>query len=183
MLFLKILQLIILIAAALYAVMMVFTLITGVPVIPAHRRVQKVIAKIITDHIKDKKNIKAVELGAGYGGQVLYLARTLPKIKFTAYELNPVPWPILKLRAKLAGQKNLNLKQQNFFKDDLSQFDVLLCYLSPPLMPKLQQKLKNGTYLLISYTLPLPGIKPFKVVTVRGWIFPSKLYVYRLKPQ
>lgn len=105
----------------------------------------------VSSTFKSRKNIiKAVssiqkgiiyELGAGWGALAFPLARRCPESKVVAYELSPVPWIFLKLRAFLFGPRNLKIERRNFLKDDLSKASLVVCYLYPGAMTKLSSKL------------------------------------------
>ena len=67
------------------------------------------------------------------------------------------------------GQKNCHLRWGDFWKTDLSEFDVVYAFLSPVPMPALWEKarleMRKGS-LLVSNSFIVPNVKPKRVVEV-----------------
>ncbi|MCK4919281.1 MAG: hypothetical protein KAS01_02745 [Candidatus Pacebacteria bacterium] len=122
------------------------------------------------------------ELGCGEGR---VLVKTVEKYDCfgVGYEL-VIPYYLLaKIRAKFSKKsKNINVRCQNFFKADLSEADVIFCFLTPGLMQKLgkyfqEQKLKKGVRI-ISYAFRIKNLEPEKIIKhgKENW----NIYLYRL---
>ena len=80
------------------------------------------------------------------------------------YEIAILPFIISRIKIWLAGLTDrAEIKFSNFWKIDLSEADIVVCFLTPSamvkLLPKLQTELKPGARF-ITYAFPLPGIEP-----------------------
>ncbi len=102
------------------------------------------------------------ELGAGWGGLALALARHCPDARVVAWELSWVPFVVAATRARLARLPNLEVRRADFFAADLREASVLVCYLFTGAMRRLDEKLRRE----------LPGA-PLVVITntflLHGW--------------
>lgn len=131
------------------------TSISGAPWVPARA---KDLDALMRD-CKLKSGSVFVELGCGDGRLVLAAARRGSVA--TGYELNPVLWLIAYLRC--LGQKNAHARLRNFWSQDLSSADVVMAFLVPRtvgrLEKKLQEEMKPGSRA-ISYIFELPSKKP-----------------------
>jgi hypothetical protein len=105
--------------------------------------------------------IRFVDIGSGFGGLVLYLARQRTDSKFVGIEVAPLPWIVSRLRARL-GRSAATFRRGNYEQVDLGDFDVVFAYLSPAAMPALWSKackeMRPGT-LLLSYEFDIPGVQ------------------------
>ena len=100
------------------------------------------------------------ELGAAWGSLALPLARVFPDRQIIAYEVSTIPWLFLRLRVRFSRLNNIEVVRGNFFRDNLGQAAVVVCYLYPGSMVRLSTKLKSelspGT-VVVSNTFSLPG--------------------------
>jgi ribosomal protein L11 methylase PrmA len=106
-----------------------------------------------------KKNDLFLELGCGDGRLVVAAAKR--GAVAVGYEINPIMWLIAKLRAlHCPGAK---IKFGNLWQVDLSEADVVLAFLVPRTVQKLEDKvvneMKSGS-ILVSYIFKLPHLKP-----------------------
>ncbi|MEP4193575.1 MAG: class I SAM-dependent methyltransferase, partial [Sneathiella sp.] len=89
---------------------------------------------------------------------------------FAGIESAPVPFLISWLLNKGIGSRNVQFIYASFWKLDLSEFDVLYCFLSPVPMPdlfvKAKAEMKPGS-LFISNSFDVPGLKPDRVIKVK----------------
>ncbi|OGY43227.1 MAG: hypothetical protein A3B89_01050 [Candidatus Buchananbacteria bacterium RIFCSPHIGHO2_02_FULL_40_13] len=120
------------------------------------------------------------DLGCGKAHLLIYAAKKFGA-KGVGYELTL--WPYLWAKLKIYLTKaNVKVFRQNFFKADLSQADVVFCYLFPAVMAKLEPKfskeLKSGNRL-VSYAFKLPDkIADKVVITNNDHAELGKIYVY-----
>lgn len=123
---------------------------------------------------------KIAELGSGWGGLSFALARAFPDSQIDGYELSPVPYRFSKIRQALS-RRNIRFHKNDFFEQDLSSYDAVICYLSPyhmeRLKPKLGSELPSGT-IVISNAFPIPGWDPVETRTTK-FIIPIPVYVYK----
>lgn len=127
------------------------------------------------------------DLGCGKAN-LLTLAAQKFQAKGVGYELSLWPYFWGKLRTWLTGV-DVKLYLKNFFEADLSNADVIFCYLFPEIMAELelkfQSELKKGARV-VSYAFKLPNVKPAKIVDGKERISffsknksPGKIYVYQ----
>lgn len=111
-------------------------------------------------HLPDQSPRVIAELGAGFGSLAFSVAKKYPTATVIAYENSPVPWIYMKLRLVLFPIPNVMLHYKDFFKEELTKFDLILCYLHRENMLKLEQKfsqeLRNGTSIY-THTFSLPN--------------------------
>lgn len=127
----------------------------GAPWVPAFKEdVEKVL---------DDSGLKAgqlyVELGCGDGR----LLKAAAKRGATAvgYEINPLMWLAAWLRN--LGEPKVRVILGDFWQKDLTKADIVMTFLTPRYMQKLEDKLKKelrpGT-VFVSYIFELPNKKP-----------------------
>jgi len=153
-----------------------FSLHTGISPMPSSSKAKKAILSSI------HQPGCLVELGSGWGGLALALARAFPEVKVMAYEISPVPWAFSKLIQKLRKARNLTILRSDFFKKNLEDADVVVCYLCPALMkklkPQLEQELRPGS-LVISNSFIVPGWPVYKILKVND-LWGSELFIYKI---
>lgn len=149
---------------------------TQVPFYPSGRRAWKAAAA----QLPQDRPLRFIDIGSGFGGLVLHLARQRPESSIGGVELAPLPWLASRLVARLASSSAYFVWGD--YRDlDFSSYDVIFAYLSPAAMPALWQKacaeMKKGA-LLLSYEFPIPGASPDIAVrnagagvTLYGWRF------------
>lgn len=126
------------------------------------------------------KNV--VDLGSGWGHLVVGMAKKYPGSRVTGYENSLLPFLFAFF---LKGKLSLRLLWQDFFKADLTEQDVVLCYLCPysmkKLAPKFLKELKEGS-TIISLVFALPGWKASRVVYAND-LYKSPIYFYEKNGQ
>ncbi len=134
----------------------------------------------VSHHLPPQPGLRFADMGSGLGGLVHYLARTRPDSHFSGIESAPLPYCFGKLRSLLQG--NATLHWGDFWRSDLSSYDVVFAYLSPRPMPalweKAQREMRPGS-LFISYRFAVPGIVPSAVIEMRD-LGRTQLYLWRL---
>ncbi len=103
------------------------------------------------------------DLGAGDGRFILTAAKRY-QAKATGYEISLLPYWVAKLRIWRAHIGNLaTMKAKDFFHVDLSDANVVVCFLTPGAMKKLGEKfkreLKPGTRV-VSFAFSIAGWTP-----------------------
>lgn len=148
----------------------VWALYKGAPYYPSNGKVVKQILEIL----KKYPGAKIAELGAGEGRIAVPLVKA--GFKVTAIEINPLLTVIMRVRKLIGGLKNLEVINGNIFKQDYSQYDVIVMYLLPQLMYKLEPVLYSRLTkkaIIISNTFKFKQHQPDEVY--------EKVYVYKLK--
>jgi len=150
--------------------------ISAVPVLPWTRH--QALSLLIKFH-PPHAVLHVADLGCGWGGMIRKLHKAYPKAKIVGYETSPFPYILSKIRFSMAG-KNVQILNDDFFKADLSQNDVVFCYLSPKHMELKPQllNLKAGS-LIVSCSFPITGWTPIE--TRKVWsIVRIPVYIYRV---
>ena len=121
-----------------------------------------------------------VDLGCG-DGRVLREARKHYGIRAVGYEINPLAY--LKARIFSFGSNKIKIRRQNFWEADLSDADVVFCYLYPDVMNRLATKLvdslKPGA-VVVSSNFSLPGLVPSKILKLESSLYNDPIYVYQM---
>ena len=121
-----------------------------------------------------------VDLGCG-DGRVLRKAQRRYGVRTVGYEINPLAY--LKARILSFGSKKIKIRRQNFWDADLSDADVVFCYLYPDVMKRLATKLvaglKPGT-VLVSSNFSLPGFVPSKILKLEHSLHNDPIFIYHL---
>lgn len=121
------------------------------------------------------------DLGVG-DGRVLVTAERLYGVEATGFECNPVAYVVSRVHLWLAGSR-ARLVFGDFYKADLSGYDVAYCYLCPSAMKKLLPKFKAGSKpgaLIISRIYTLEGWEPLRTLQYVGPKGPETTYFYRV---
>lgn len=133
-----------------------FTLWLGISPMPTTPQVRAVMLELIPDGDGELH-----ELGAGWGGLSLALAKRAPHRKVVAWELSWLPFIVTALRARASGLSNLEVRRANFLGADLSRATVLVCYLFTGGMAALDEKLRReragASLVIVTNTFLLRG--------------------------
>ncbi|MDD5071310.1 MAG: hypothetical protein PHQ42_01090 [Patescibacteria group bacterium] len=138
---------------------------------------REVIKKIIAK-LELKEDGVIYELGCGEAGFLRAARKKFPKAKLVGFEYSFLPYLIARIQNSLSKSKII-IKKKDIFKVDLSQADVLYCYLNNLTMKKLEDKIKaegKPGLKIISYQFPFPEIKPEEVLEDGK----DKIYFYSL---
>ena len=104
------------------------------------------------------------ELGSGWGGLAIDLARAHPDRRVRGYEISTLPYLFSIFLGHCSGLNNLEFRRQNFLRQDLSEAAMVVCYLFPGGMTRLAEKLEGHSLVLVSNTFAMPGWEPEEVV-------------------
>jgi len=170
-----------LLAIAFFIITGLYAAKTGVPPMASSSQDQKAMMQALHTHLAEGPSGPIYELGAGFGDIAIALAKEFPAREVHAYELSPFPYFYMKLRAKLAGLDNLHLHWADFFKVSLAEAGVIICYLYPEVMQKLEPKLKadlKADTLVIANSFTFADQKPAEVIET-GKSARHRVYVYR----
>ncbi|MZR31070.1 class I SAM-dependent methyltransferase [Sneathiella litorea] len=149
-----------------------------VPLFLTNRTTSEAILKLLPK----KKGLHVTDLGSGLGGTLRYLAQKMPDARFTGLETAPLPFALSWMIGKIVGGRNLDYRFRDIFREDLSGYDVIYCFLSPVPMPRLYEKakkeMKPGS-LFISNSFEVPGHRPDKIIKVADRR-QTKLLIWRM---
>jgi len=134
----------------------------------------------LSDLLPEQQPFRFVDLGSGLAGTLNYLAQHHPQGEFVGVESAPLPMWLARYRC--GQQRNITLLQHDMWKLDLSQFDVVYCFLSPEPMPKIyvkaRKEMRPGS-LLISNSFTVKGFEPDEVLELDDRRR-TRLYLWRI---
>ncbi len=110
-----------------------------------------------------------IDLGSGLGGTTLYLGGVRADMQFDAVENAPGPYVISKIRQLFSHRSNTSISYGSLWNRDLSNYNVVYCFLSPApmadLFAKARAEMKTGS-LFISNSFEVPGEEPDEIAEV-----------------
>ena len=114
--------------------------------------------------------VRFVDLGAGLGGPLAFLAKARPDGFFLGVEASPLTFAVAWLRT-LPVRGNCKIRFGSLWNQDLSGFELVYAFLSPAPMPELwakaQREMRPGT-LFVSNTFEVPGEEPEERIPLPG---------------
>lgn len=150
-------------------------LIHGAPFVPTPMNAVKKTLKAANI----KPGEKVYDLGCG-DGRVVYLANKIYGAEGVGFELSPLVYALAKIR-QFFWRSKAKIHFGNFKKYDLSDADVVFCYLLPDTMvrlaPKFAKELKPGARL-VSYAFNIEGWKPTRQVDKNSKDRISTIWIY-----
>lgn len=149
-----------------------------VPYVPTRR---KFVEKLLhAAHLQ--KGQKVYDLGCG-DGRILFAAEKITKCAGEGYEMAPMVY-FLAMIKKMLGRKKSNIHCRNFFHADISDANVIFCYLTPEILEKtatkLAQECKKDTKI-ITHTFEIKSWKPKTTIKDANDRLPT-IYVYEMSP-
>ncbi len=142
--------------AILITIPTIIAMATGAPFVPTPMaRVEKML-----ELAKIKPGEKVYDIGCG-DGRMVYLAANEYKANATGFELSPLVFALAVIR-KFFWKSKAKIRFADFRRRNLSDADVIVCYLLPEslahLQPKLDAELKKGARV-VSYAFPIGSWK------------------------
>lgn len=158
----------ILLSSAAYAGMQ------GAPWVPTWKRDVKRISKLLD--LQSGESF--VELGCGNARVCRHLKKEQPDAHVVGVELSVLQYGVGWLQNRLASS-GVQMKLQNAFKHNLSDYDALYLFLMPEtyekIRPKLERELKPGSRV-VSYVWPIFGWEAVQIDELEG---APKLFLYQ----
>ena len=134
---------------------------------------------IALEHVPMTREQILMDLGCG-DARVLRMAAKKYRVQAVGFELNWLAY--IKARTLCFFKKGVTIKRKNFWNAEISNADVIFCYLYPDVMKRLGEKLKNsaknGAYI-ISFNFSLPGFTPETVLRPSGSLHSDPIFIYR----
>jgi hypothetical protein len=134
----------------------------GVPFVPLTGKQ----LRNITEHVRIPSDARVADLGSGDGRVLRLFERNYSIVSPAGYEINL--WACWKSKVinKFKGS-TAKIYYKNFFKEDLSGYNVVFCYLFPNCMNKLKDKFENELSpgsKVISYAFEIKDWKEPEVI-------------------
>jgi hypothetical protein len=119
------------------------------------------------------------ELGAGFGTLSFALADHYPDHEIIAIEVSLIPYGWMRLQQEVFPRKNLKIIYGDFFKMKLLEPKLIVCYLYPGAMQKLELKIDEECpqAMIISHTFAFPNRKPSQISFAND-LYHTPLYIY-----
>jgi len=124
--------------------------------------------------------IKVADLGCGSGSLLIPLAKKFPQHHFIGYDWDIVPYLIARFRSRKIP--NIRLFRRNFMKENYSDTQLIVCYISPSLKNSLGQKLSQelpAGSIVISETFELAHLTLVDTIQTDTLKIPTKVFVYQ----
>lgn len=151
------------------------------PAFPSFGKMKKIALSEAENFLKQSNHpLKIIDLGSGTGGMLLPLAKKFPQHDFTGCDWDFFVCKILKWRARKLS--NLSVVRDNFMNENLSQYDLLLCFLDTKAAEELSQKVAKEiktNAMIISSAFELKNLKPEKIFDAKSFGMPLKVFVYQ----
>ncbi|MFD2205569.1 hypothetical protein [Kiloniella antarctica] len=108
---------------------------------------------------KSTKPIHFMDLGCGFSGTLVALAKRFPQHHFTGVETAPLPYLVSLIRCLLSGHDNIKIQRKSLWDVDLSKYNYVYAFLSPEPMSRLYKKItaempKDGRFISNSFVVP-----------------------------
>lgn len=139
-------------------------IIRKMPTVPTSSQAIDFILEIIEGKSDGRKTF--VDLGCGWARVLIAVKKKYPKMEVIGYENLPTQFLLAKIAVFFSGTK-AKVFYKDLFRADLTNADIVFCYLYPHLMKglenKLEKELKEGA-LVIANAFPLSGWQPHKII-------------------
>ena len=148
--------------------------------VPFVRVPKEVISKVLSE-INIAKDMTVYDLGCG-NARVLLEIEKQTGAKTIGFEISPWAYFMGRLNI-LVHRSKTKVLYKNFYHQNVSDADVVFCYLLDTVMPKvgkqLEAQLKPGA-IVISFAFPIKAWEPIKIVApFTDTKKKSKLFIYQ----
>lgn len=149
----------------------------GVPTVSTSMAGRQKIASLIPASAHE-----VVEMGSGWGGLAIAVARARPDCRVVGVEFSLLPYLVSRLRLMLSPElKNLTFVRKDFFTLDFSKTDAVLCYLLVPILARLRPKFLAELpdhAVIISNTYEMPEWTPARTEHFEN-VFEKGIRIYQ----
>jgi hypothetical protein len=124
----------------------------------------------LVEFIPEGENTRFIDLGAGLGGPLSYIAVRRPKAVLLGVESSPLVWLIGWLRT-MRFIPRCSFRLGSIWKTDLREANIVFAFLSPAPMTALWAKARRemrSDALLISHSFEIPGQTPCDKIPLPG---------------
>jgi hypothetical protein len=157
------------------------TLLTGVAPQPTSPAARRLMVRALPANLRGP----LYDLGSGWGGLAFAMARRCPDCAVVGFELSPLPWAVSRLRLLLQPTPNLRFRYGNFHNARLGNAALVVCFLGPGAMRRLQHKLAqelSPEAWVLSNFFRFPDWRAEREETVHDR-HATRIYLYRIRGQ
>ena len=133
---------------------------------PSAPQTRRKIIKDIKTFLSDRENSVIYDLGSGWGGLCHRLSKNFPNTKVIGIEISLIPYLYSKMIALLFSRA-YTIRRENLFHTDLTDADIIVCYLSPYHMKRFETEiypiLRKGCRIY-SQGFPMNNIENFRTI-------------------
>lgn len=129
--------------------------------------------------LKENQKVNVTDLGCGSGSLLIPLAKEFKESKFVGYEYDWIAYTIAKVKTFYIP--NIVIYKKNFFDVDLSEYRLVLCYITPGISDRLGDKLNRELTkdsLIISEIFEIPKLKAVEEITSSIAFKKLKIFLY-----
>ncbi len=142
----------------IYFAYTIYAMLSGAPYVPTRQSRIKIMLEFANLSADDS----VLDVGSGDGRVITAAAAS--GASCVGIEINPILFWRSLVRKKMEGRKNVVFERKDFWKTDLSKYDVMLVYCIHFKMEKLKEKIKSE-------------MKPGSRVISHGFTFPDWKYI------
>ncbi len=153
------------------------------PPAPTMPWIRKRIITLLTRYVPRDSAVRMVDLGCGWGGMTVSMAKAYKNATIHGYEITTFPYLVAKITS-LFFLGRIQIHNSNMYKADLSQFQVLYCYLPTFILTDLLPQfasLRPGTVIVTS-GWAIPGYTPTEVISESLFGIKMPIYIYLIPP-
>lgn len=161
---------------ASYFVTSIISFIYGSPFVPISRDA----IKELHQHVRLKRKSRIAELGSG-DGRFLMEFCCGQEITGVGIEINPLLFLYSSLKVRIRNCHNVLFMAGDFFKFDLSGYDLIYFFLLPSALKKLSKKLAEECKIgciIVSHGFQIPDFESYLEKELRSKAFDT--YIYRI---
>ncbi len=138
----------------------------------SNKKIKSALEEIL--QLEGLKNV--YELGCGEAKFLRKLKKKKPELVCIGLEYNLIPYTLAKIK-NLFLKNKLIIKKADIFNYDLSQADLIYCFLNPKSMQTLEPIIKKlNKLILVSNTFSLPQTKAYKQINFKN----SSIFFYKI---
>jgi len=177
-----------LLAAALYLLFVIARLFMNKeyrdcpPYLPSFGKEKRIIVSRVGEILKNSsKEMTILDPGCGTGTLLIGLAKKFPNHKFVGIEWGRPAYLAAKFNAR--NLKNVTVIQQDMFTYPFNEADIIVCFLMPPLMERLGNKIKTDGkkgLTIFSNSFEIPNMELNEKVETSRLFFIKDIYIYKL---
>ncbi len=152
---------------------------TKAPPVPTTGKTKKALLSDIANQLRKAPHpMTVMDLGSGWGGILIPLAKFFPNHQFIGIEKNYLPFLISIIRSRHLS--NIRFNRMDLYKSNIQSADIIIMFLIKHMMPTVSEKcrneLKKGSRIYSS-RFALPTLKNEICIKLNNF---EKYYIYKI---